>query len=114
MYDVNSELFIQMDDGGRIGHDKKLFKRRFRLDVMYGNMCLVIRVVNNWNSLPAQCINCCNMNTFKKQCDTGIGNCKIIRPVDSEHYMRKPVLTHAISNKTLMASVNLVNTVFLC
>jgi len=27
------KLFFQMEDGGRRGHDKKLFKNRFRLDV---------------------------------------------------------------------------------
>ena len=64
MYDINSELFFQMDDGGRRRHDKKLFKRRFRHDVrkyVFSN-----RVVNNWNSLPALYVNCCNINTFKK------------------------------------------------
>ena len=24
------------------------------------------KVINNWNSLPAHCINCCTINTFKK------------------------------------------------
>ena len=43
MCDINSELFFQMEDGGRRGHDKKLFKRRFRLD--YGNICLVIELL---------------------------------------------------------------------
>ena len=62
--DINSALFFQMDDGGRRRHDKKLFKRRFRHDVrkyVFSN-----RVVNNWNSLPALYVNCCNINTFKK------------------------------------------------
>jgi len=30
---INKGLFFDLDDGGRIlGHEKKLFKRRFRLD----------------------------------------------------------------------------------
>jgi len=33
IYDVHSELFFHLDEGGRRGHEKKLFKKRFRLDV---------------------------------------------------------------------------------
>ena len=42
---------------------KKLFKR-FRLD----NRIFVFSngVVDNWNSLSAQCVNSCTINTFKK------------------------------------------------
>jgi len=32
-YIINPELFFQLDEGGRRGHDLKLFKKRFRLDV---------------------------------------------------------------------------------
>jgi len=32
-YDINPKLFFPLDEGGRIGHDLKLFKRRLRLDV---------------------------------------------------------------------------------
>ena len=32
-YDINPELFFQLDEGHRRGHDFKLFKKRFRLDV---------------------------------------------------------------------------------
>jgi len=44
-------------------HEKELFKR-FRLDTrkfVFSN-----RVVHNWNSLSAQCVNSCTINTFKK------------------------------------------------
>ena len=50
-------------DGGRRGHEKKLFKR-FRLDTrkfVFSN-----RMVDNWNSLSAQCVNSCTITTFKK------------------------------------------------
>ena len=60
----NKYLFFDLDDGGRRGHEKKLFKRRFRLDTtkfVFSN-----RVVDNWNALSAQCINSCTINTFKK------------------------------------------------
>ena len=44
-------------------HEKELFKR-FRLDTrkfVFSN-----RVVHNWNSLSAQCVNSCTINTFKE------------------------------------------------
>ena len=53
-----------IDDMGLTGHDSKLFKRRFRLDVrkfVFSN-----RVINSWNSLPTQCVNCNTVDTFKK------------------------------------------------
>ena len=30
-YDINPELFFQLDEGDRRGHDQKLSKKRFRL-----------------------------------------------------------------------------------
>ena len=30
LYNINKGLFFDVDDGGRRGHEKKLFKRRFR------------------------------------------------------------------------------------
>jgi len=32
-YDINPELFFQLDKGDRREHDQKLFKKRFRLNV---------------------------------------------------------------------------------
>ena len=52
-----------MTDNGRRGHEQKLFKKRFRLDIrkfVFSN-----RVVNDWNSLSSQCVNSCTANTFK-------------------------------------------------
>ena len=31
-YDVHRDLWFELGEGGRRGHDQKLFKRRFRLD----------------------------------------------------------------------------------
>ena len=55
MYDINKEVFFELDDSGRRGHEQKLFKNRFRLDIrksVFSN-----RVVNDWNSLSSQCVN---------------------------------------------------------
>ena len=62
--DINPELFFQLDEGDRRGHDQKLFKQRFRLNVrkyVFSNT-----VIDNWNLLPASCVKCSTINTFKK------------------------------------------------
>ena len=56
IYDVHSELFFHLDEGGRRGHEKKLFKKRFRLDVRKYVFCN--RVVDRWNQLAEKCIKC--------------------------------------------------------
>jgi len=33
VYDINGDLFFQLDEGGRRGHDQELFKKRFRLNI---------------------------------------------------------------------------------
>jgi len=48
----------------RIFIDLKLFKRRFRLDT--NKFVFSNRVVDSWNSLSAQCVDSCTINTFKK------------------------------------------------
>jgi len=63
-YDINPELFFQQDEGDRRGHDQKLFKKRFRLIVR--KYAFSNRVIDNWNLLPAGCINCITINTLKK------------------------------------------------
>ena len=63
-YDINPELFFQLDEGDRRGHDQKLFKTRFRLNVR--KYVFLNRVIDNWNLLPASCINCSTINTFEK------------------------------------------------
>jgi len=54
---------VKPDVGDRRGHDQKLFKKRFRLNVrkyVFSN-----RVIDGWNLLPASCINYSTINTFK-------------------------------------------------
>jgi len=63
-YDINPELFFQLHEGDRRGHDQKLFKKRFRLNVR--KYAFSNRVIDNWNLLPGGCINCSTINTFKK------------------------------------------------
>ena len=65
-YDINPELFFQLNEGGRRGHDQKLFKKRFRLDVrkMFFN-----RVID---MLPASGVNCSTVNTFKKHLSSAL------------------------------------------
>jgi len=63
-YDINPELFFQLDEGDRRGHDQKLFKKSFRLNgrkYVFSN-----KVIDNRNLLPASCVNCSTINTFKK------------------------------------------------
>jgi len=62
-YNINKDLFFDLDDGGHRSHEKKLFKRRFCFDTRI--FVSSERVVDNWNSLSAQCVNICTINTFK-------------------------------------------------
>ena len=43
---------------------KTLFKKSFRLNVR--KYAFSNRVTDNWNLLPASCVNCSTINTFKK------------------------------------------------
>jgi len=61
---INRRLYFDLDDRGLRCREKKLFRRRFRSDVrrfVFSN-----RVVANWNSLSAQCVNSCTVNAFKQ------------------------------------------------
>jgi len=63
-YNINTELLFQLDEGDRRGHDQKLFKKRFRLNVR--KYAFSNRVIDNWSLLPASCIICTTINTFKE------------------------------------------------
>jgi len=63
-YDLNRDLFFQLDESGRRGYDQKLFKRRFRLGIRKYAFCNI--VIDNWNSLSAGRINCNTINTLEK------------------------------------------------
>ena len=73
-YDINPELFFQLDAAGTRGHHLKLFKKRFRLDVRKN--VFFNRFVGNWNMLPASCVNCRTINTQETPLWTGIRSCK--------------------------------------
>jgi len=63
-YDVHLDfvdLWFELDEGGRKGHDQKLFKRRSRPD---SRKCMSSnRVVDNYNLLSAHCIDSGTINT---------------------------------------------------
>jgi len=61
MYDVEKGIFLNWMT--EVGHDQKLFKKGFRLDVR--KFAFSNRVVNDWNFLSSQCVNCCTVNTLK-------------------------------------------------
>jgi len=46
------------------GHDQKLFKKRFRLNVK--KYAFSNRVIDNWNLLPARCIKCSTIVIFER------------------------------------------------
>lgn len=65
--DVCEDLLTMSEDIGTRGHNKKLYKRRSRLDkrkYAFGN-----RVVNIWNSLPADVVNSESVKSFEKKLD---------------------------------------------
>jgi len=54
-YDINPEFFFQLGDGDRRGHDQKLFKKRFRLNVrkyVFSNRERPIRVNRPMSNVP--------------------------------------------------------------
>ena len=63
-YDINPELFFQLDEGDRRRHDHKLSKKRFRLNVR--KYAFSNRVIDNWNLLSANCVNCSAINTSQE------------------------------------------------
>ena len=67
-YSINRDLFLDIDDMGLRGHESKLFKRRFRLDVRK------FVFSNSWNSLSAECVNCNTVDTFEKYVSIALGS----------------------------------------
>jgi len=65
---------FEFDEGGRRGHDKKFSKSRARLDIR--KYSFSNRIVDKWNSLSENSVNCNMVNTFKKCIATGTGNNK--------------------------------------
>ena len=45
VYDINCDLFFQLDEGCGRGHDQKLFKNRFRLNLILENMLSVTELL---------------------------------------------------------------------
>ena len=64
VYDIPKDLFFEFDTAGRRGHECKLFKKRFRLDIR--KFTFSNGVIDNWNSLPDCCANADSINCFKR------------------------------------------------
>ena len=62
-YGGNRDLFFAMDDDGRRGHSRELFKRRHKLKIR--KIILGNRFVDNWNSLSDNCVSFTTLNNFK-------------------------------------------------
>ena len=62
-YRVNSESFFNSTKVEEEDTQKKLFKKRTRLDVK--KFSFSNRVVDKWNSLTDTCVNCITVNNFK-------------------------------------------------
>jgi len=60
---VLTELFFDIHDMGLRGHDSKLFKRRFRLDV---RKFVFSNGVKKLLKFSTQCLKCNTVDTFKK------------------------------------------------
>ena len=61
---VDKSLFFEIDSGGRSGHSSKLFKKRSILDIR--KYAFSNRIVDKWNALTQDCINCATINAFKR------------------------------------------------
>ena len=110
-YDINPELFFQLDKGDRRGHDQKLLKKRSILNVR--KYAFSNRVIDDWNLLPAICINCSTINTSltsKKHLPSELESEAVSLSVVTVGIIRrKPVLTHAsIVCGGMLASANSV------
>jgi hypothetical protein len=64
---VDEKKFFMRASGGTRGHDLKLVKPRCRLDCR--KFSFSNRVINLWNCMPAEVINCNTVNSFKHQVD---------------------------------------------
>ena len=66
--DVDSNMFFKLKEGSRTrGHKVVLVKEHCRLDMRKYSFSQ--RVINNWNTLPNDCVNASSVNTFKNWID---------------------------------------------
>jgi len=59
--------FVTMSDTGLRGHKLKIHKPQVHLDIR--KYFFSIRVIEEWNSLPVELINCNTLESFKKSFD---------------------------------------------
>ena len=71
---VNYQNFFELDqDTSRRGHTLKRVKPRARLDVR--NHFFSYRIINSWNKLPAEVVNCLTVNNYKYKLSTYLIGC---------------------------------------
>ena len=71
---VNYQDFFELDqDTSRRGHTLKLVKPRARLDIR--NNFFSYRILNSWNKLPTDVVNCLTVNSFKNKLSTYLISC---------------------------------------
>jgi len=61
-----------MSDTGLKGHKLKIYKPQVHLDIR--KYFFSIRVIEEWNSLPVELINCNTVESFKKRTDCDFRN----------------------------------------
>ena len=66
------DFFSFQNTVGTRGHNMKMHKGRFRLDV--GKFSFGNRVVNEWNCLPQDAIDSTSVNMFKNRIDCHLKN----------------------------------------
>jgi len=71
VYNIPRDIFFECDNCGLRGHEDKLFKKRFRLDIR--KLSFSNRVIDAWNSLPALCVNSATINCFKMYVFVALG-----------------------------------------
>ena len=66
-YNVDFNKFFQLSSTHLRGHKLKMYKPRVHLDIR--KYFFSVRVIDEWNSIPASILNCTTVETFKKNID---------------------------------------------
>ena len=72
--DLNYTTFFKLSTNNTRGHELKLFKQRSRLNVRRNFFSQ--RIVESWNALPEEIVNCTTVLHFEKLYDSFHFECK--------------------------------------